>query len=65
MTPNFILRTDEFGHRWEIRLLADGTAEHRREGRTSWLKGWPPSLQPKDSEDPSDTKAEPEHPDIP
>ena len=65
MTPNFILRTDEFGHRWEIRLLADSTVEHRREGRTTWQEGWPPSLKQKDGEDPFGAKAEPKDPDIP
>ena len=46
----FILRTDKHGHRWEIRLLADGHTEYRREGRAEWIPGWPPSV-PKDSEE--------------
>jgi hypothetical protein len=47
----FILQTDNNGHRWEIHIRADGTTEYRREGRTSWLTGWPPALPSlKDSE---------------
>ena len=37
----FILRTDENGHRWEIRILTDGTTEYRREGLTSWMDDLP------------------------
>ncbi len=44
MTTKFILKTDETGKRWEIRLLADGTIMYRLEGDTSWLDGWPSSL---------------------
>ena len=47
-----ILRTDHSGIRWEIRLQADGTAEHRREDvASSWQPGWPSSLSPKGGEE--------------
>jgi hypothetical protein len=51
---HFLLRTDEDGHRWEIRFLDDRTVEHRREGRTNWEAGWPVSLPP--NENPSGAK---------
>jgi len=41
---SYLLLTDENGHRWEIRIPADGSIEHRREGRKTWLGGWPASL---------------------
>jgi hypothetical protein len=45
MGVQFLLRTtDEIGQRWEIQFRADGTSEHRLEGKTRWLEGWPPSL---------------------
>ena len=46
MTTRYLLRTDEKGLRWEIRFLAVGTTEHRLDGGTVWLAGWPPSLPP-------------------
>jgi hypothetical protein len=52
MSP-FLLRTDHYGHRWEIRRQTDGTIEHRREGRVHWIDGWPSSLPLlKEGEDP-------------
>ena len=49
---HYILQTDANGHRWEIKLAEDGKWEHRREGRTQWLEGWPPSLpSPQEHED--------------
>ena len=41
---SFLLLTDENGHRWEIRIPADDSVEHRRVGRTGWVTGWPTSL---------------------
>ena len=35
-----LLLTDETGHRWEIRIPADDSVEHRRVGRTGWLADW-------------------------
>ena len=60
---HFLLRTDHEGHRWEIRLLEDSRIEHRGEGRTSWVAGWPVSLPPlKVNENPFDgAKLVPKH----
>jgi hypothetical protein len=41
---SLLLLTDENGHRWEIRIPADDSVEHRRVGRTGWVTGWPASL---------------------
>lgn len=45
----FTLRTDQNNQRWEIRRRADGTHEHRREGRGDWLEGWPSTLSRADA----------------
>jgi hypothetical protein len=51
IVSHFLLRTDDEGHRWEIQILEDGTIDHRREGRTQWISGWPPSVSA-DGDDP-------------
>ena len=49
----YIFRTDDSDTRWEVRLQADGTAEHHREDQaSSWQPGWPSSLSVEGGEDP-------------
>jgi len=54
----YILRTDDSGTRWEVRLQANGTAEYRREDQpSSWQPGWPSSLSLEGGEDhPTDNR---------
>ena len=43
MEDGALILDTEYG---QMRLRANGTTEHRREGRTEWQSGWPRSLPP-------------------